>query len=94
MMIGPVTTGGEKAHDPLDPECLNQPCQNNVDKTCRHHTAAGVGQHFEIGRPVLKFRRDHRIAAQKSKGGTEKCRNLALGDQVKEQGARGRRTEG
>ena len=90
MMMGPVTMGGEEAHDLLGAHQLEQQGQHQVQHARDHHAAQGVGQLLLAGHSgelTGVQRGDGLEAAQEGEGGTQEGGYLELGAQVEQQRA-------
>ena len=73
----------EKLHNLSRSKYFNQTGKHKIDKTGARHAKTGVGNHLHIGKNrlsacVSQLGTDGKIAAQKSKGGTQKSRHPAF----------------
>ena len=88
--MGPVTMGGEEAHDLLGTHQLEQQCQHQIQCAGDHHAAQCVGQLFLTGHTgeLAGVQIGNRLkAAQEGEGRSQERRHFELGAQVEQQRA-------
>ena len=88
--MGPVTMGGEEAHDLLGAHQLKEECQHQIQAAGDDDAAQCVGQLLlaaHVGVDAAVQLGDGLEAAQKGEGGTQKCGDLELGADVEDQRA-------